>query len=65
MTFAAFGWTALLGTAAAIGLVVLALYLLRRTPKPQVVSNVTFWMRAVQSSRPRFCARRASRGWPS
>lgn len=54
MTFAAFGWTALLGTAAAIGLVVLALYLLRRTPKPQVVSNVTFWMRAVQSSRPRF-----------
>jgi Ca-activated chloride channel homolog len=27
---------------------------LRRTPRPQVVSTVRFWMRAVQSSRPRF-----------
>ncbi len=54
MTFAGLGWTTLLGVAGAIGLVVLGLYLLRRTPKPQVVSNVTFWMRAVQSSRPRF-----------
>ncbi|HEY8427634.1 MAG TPA: VWA domain-containing protein [Sandaracinaceae bacterium] len=54
MTFAAFGWAALAGIAAAVGLTVLALYLLRRTPRPQVVSNVRFWMRAVQSSRPRF-----------
>lgn len=59
MTFASFGW----GTLAALGggtaLAVLALYLLRRTPKPQLVSNVTFWMRAAQRSRPRFL--RASR----
>ena len=54
MTFAALSATILAGIAGAIGLTVLALYLLRRTPKPQVVSNVTFWMRAVESSRPRF-----------
>ena len=54
MTFAALSATLLAGIAGAIGLTVLALYLLRRTPKPQVVSNVTFWMRAVESSRPRF-----------
>jgi hypothetical protein len=54
MTFAAFPWTVVAGIAAAIGLVVLALYLLRRTPRPQFVSNVTFWMRAAQSSRPKF-----------
>ena len=54
MTFAALSATIIAAIAGAIGLTVLALYLLRRTPKPQVVSNVTFWMRAVQSSRPRF-----------
>ena len=54
MTFAALSASILAAIAGAIGLTVLALYLLRRTPKPQVVSNVTFWMRAVQSSRPRF-----------
>ena len=59
MTFAAFGWTTLAAIAGAAGLGVLVLYLLRRTPRPQMVSNVTFWMRAAQSSRPRFL--RASR----
>ncbi|HJL18446.1 MAG TPA: BatA and WFA domain-containing protein [Sandaracinaceae bacterium LLY-WYZ-13_1] len=59
MTFASFGWGALAAIAGATALTVLGLYLLRRTPKPQLVSNVTFWMRAAQSSRPRFL--RASR----
>lgn len=54
MTFAAFSWTTIAALAAGAGLTVLALYLLRRTPKPQLVSSVTFWMRAAQSSRPRF-----------
>lgn len=54
MTFAALGWTTLAAIAGAIAVTVLALYMLRRTPKPQLVSNVTFWMRAVESSRPRF-----------
>ncbi len=54
MSFAAFGWGTLAAIAGGIALTVLALYLLRRTPRPQIVSNVTFWMRAVQSSRPRF-----------
>lgn len=59
MTFAGFGLGALASIAGGAALTVLALYLLRRTPKPQLVSNVTFWMRAAQSSRPRFL--RASR----
>jgi Ca-activated chloride channel family protein len=54
MTFAAFGWGTLAAIAGGVALTVLALYLLRRTPRPQFVSNVAFWMRAVQSSRPRF-----------
>jgi hypothetical protein len=54
MTFAAFGAATLAAIAGATALTVLVLYLLRRTPKPQLVSNVTFWMRAVQNSRPRF-----------
>ncbi|HHH29024.1 MAG TPA: VWA domain-containing protein, partial [Polyangiaceae bacterium] len=54
MTFAAFTWPILAGIAAAAGLAVLVLYLLRRTPRPQLVSNIAFWMRAAQSSRPRF-----------
>ena len=54
MTFAGFGLAALASIAGATALGVLVLYLLRRTPKPQLVSNVTFWMRAAQSSRPRF-----------
>ncbi|MCC6873622.1 MAG: BatA and WFA domain-containing protein [Sandaracinaceae bacterium] len=59
MSFAAFAPWIVGAIAGGIALAVLALYLLRRTPRPQVVSNVRFWMRAVQSSRPRFL--RASR----
>src|SRR5690606_30047698 len=44
LSFAALSGGVLAAIAAAIGLTVLALYLLRRTPKPQVVSSVTFWM---------------------
>lgn len=54
MSLAAFSWGILGAIAGGIALTVLVLYLLRRTPRPQIVSNVTFWMRAVQSSRPRF-----------
>ena len=56
MTFAALPWwiVGLLG--AAIAAVVLALYLLRRTPKPAIVSNLAFWIEAVQRARPRLLA---------
>lgn len=54
MTFAALAWTTVAALAGGVALAVLALYLLRRTPRPQVVSNVAFWARAAQSSRPRF-----------
>ncbi len=59
MTFAGLSWGALAAIAGGISLTVLALYMLRRTPKPQLVSSVIFWMRAAESSRPRFL--RASR----
>src|SRR5688500_6416341 len=36
-------------TAAVIGL-----YLLRRTPRHQIVSNVEFWLRAAQRAKPRW-----------
>ncbi len=54
MTFAAFPWSTIAWIAGGAALSVLVLYLLRRQPRPQLVSNVTFWMRAAQSSRPRF-----------
>ena len=53
MNFAALSPAALLGVALAATLAVIALYLLRRTPRTQVVSNVEFWRRAVERSRPR------------
>ena len=53
MTFAALSAPALLAAALAASLAVVALYLLRRTPRPQVVSSVAFWRRAVERSRPR------------
>lgn len=53
MTFAALSPAALLGAALAASLAVVALYLLRRTPRTQVVSNVEFWRRAAERSRPR------------
>lgn len=37
-------------------LAVVLLYLLRRTPRPQVVSNVEFWLKALENSRPKWLA---------
>src|SRR5689334_2369752 len=56
MSFAAMpAWLVGVLIAGAIGLVV-ALYLLRRTPRPQVVSNVDFWLRAMENSKPNLLA---------
>ena len=56
MSFAALPVWAVVGLAAlAIGAVVL-LYLLRRTPRPQIVSNVEFWLKAMENSRPKWLA---------
>lgn len=54
MSFAALPlWAVLVAIGAAIATVV-ALYLLRRTPRRELVSNVTFWLRAAQRSKPKF-----------
>lgn len=53
MTFAAMPLLGVLGLAALAAVAVVVLYLLRRTPKPQLVSNIQFWLRAAQSSRPK------------
>lgn len=53
MTFAALSTAAVVAAALAAAAAVVTLYLLRRTPRPQVVSNVEFWRRAVERSRPR------------
>jgi hypothetical protein len=44
---------ALMAIAAAL---VIAVYLLRRTPQVQVVSNIQFWLRAAESARPKWLA---------
>lgn len=53
MTFAALSTAALVASALAAAAAVVTLYLLRRTPRAQVVSNVEFWRRAVERSRAR------------
>lgn len=53
MTFAALSTAALVASALAAAAAVVTLYLLRRTPRTQLVSNVEFWRRAVERSRPR------------
>jgi len=53
VTFAALSTAALVASALAAAAAVVTLYLLRRTPRAQVVSNVEFWRRAVERSRPR------------
>lgn len=53
MTFAAMPLAVIAAFAAVASIAVVALYLLRRTPRPQVVSNIQFWLRAAQSSRPK------------
>jgi hypothetical protein len=54
MSFAALPVWAVLVAMAATLVGVLTLYLLRRTPRREVVSNVAFWLRAAQRSRPKF-----------
>jgi hypothetical protein len=56
VSFAAFPLWALVAMAGATSAAVVALYLLRRTPRPQIVSNVEFWLRALHSARPQWLA---------
>ena len=56
MSFAALPvWLVVTLIGTAVGAVIL-LYLLRRTPRPIVVSNVEFWLRALENSRPKWLA---------
>ncbi|MBI5513405.1 MAG: hypothetical protein HY909_06520 [Deltaproteobacteria bacterium] len=52
MTFAALPAVAMAVLASAVVATLAGLYLLRPTPRPQVVSNVEFWRRAAQRARP-------------
>lgn len=54
MSLGELGWALLAAALAVTTLVTVALYLLRRTPEPQLVSSVKFWLAAYQKSRPRF-----------
>ena len=54
MTFAALPLLVVLGAMAAAAIATVMLYLLRRTPRPRVVSNVKFWLKAAQSARPKW-----------
>nr|MBK7068130.1 BatA domain-containing protein [Deltaproteobacteria bacterium] len=53
MTFAALSAAAVIGLALATAAAVVAMYLLRRTPRPHTVCSVAFWRRAAERSRPR------------
>jgi len=53
VTFAALSAAAVIGLALATAAAVVAMYLLRRTPRPHTVSSVAFWRRAAERSRPR------------
>jgi Ca-activated chloride channel family protein len=56
MTFAALP-AALVGALMALAAaLVIGVYLLRRTPQLQVVSNIQFWLRAAESARPKWLA---------
>lgn len=56
MSFAAFPLWAVLSAMGAVATLVVAVYLLRRTPRPMIVSNVDFWLRAAQQAKPRLLA---------
>ncbi|MBX7196399.1 MAG: VWA domain-containing protein [Sandaracinaceae bacterium] len=56
MSFAAFPMWAVLSAMGLVATLVVGLYLLRRTPRPLVVSNIDFWMRAAQHAKPRLLA---------
>jgi hypothetical protein len=53
VSFAALPLAIVLGVLGASSVSVVLLYLLRRTPRPQVVSNVDFWLKALERARPR------------
>jgi hypothetical protein len=53
MTFAGLSTLVLVGAALLTTAAVVVLHLLRRTPRPQVVSNVEFWRRAAERAQPR------------
>lgn len=54
MTFAALPLWALIPLLGVALLAVIALYLLRRTPKQVVVSNVALWLKAAQRAKPKW-----------
>jgi len=56
MSFAAMPAALVAALIAGAALAVVLLYLLRRTPRPQVVSNVEFWLKALENSRPKWLA---------
>lgn len=56
MTFAALPLWAVLSAMGLVATLVVAVYLLRRTPRPVIVSNVDFWLRAAQKAKPRLLA---------
>ncbi|MBW2464970.1 MAG: hypothetical protein JRH11_25195, partial [Deltaproteobacteria bacterium] len=53
MSFAALPLWAMVAALSGTAIVVLLLYLLRRTPRITPVSNVAFWIEAMQRARPR------------
>ena len=56
MTFAAFTLPFILALMGMVSALVIGVYLLRRTPRPVVVSNIDFWLKAAQKAKPRFLA---------
>lgn len=54
MTLGALSPLVLALSALGVAAVVVALYLLRRTPRHQIVSNIEFWLRAAQRAKPRW-----------
>jgi hypothetical protein len=56
MTFAAFPLPFILALMGVVSALVIGVYLLRRTPRPIVVSNVDFWLKAAQKAKPRLLA---------
>ncbi|MEM9190620.1 MAG: VWA domain-containing protein [Myxococcota bacterium] len=53
MSLAFLSWTVVAIGAGVLLVTVFLLYLLRRTPRSQLVSNVDFWLRAMERSKPR------------
>ncbi len=54
MSFATLPMWAVLAGSAAITVVVVGLYLLKQQPRPVIVSNVKFWLKAAAETKPRW-----------